>query len=198
MASFARTPEIGAEALACPLSKYAPCSDKMDVYAGAPYFGDNIARIDYREQVKQWAHSGSAGLDKLFQELSQGGVLNGGPAGGSIQLAYEEGMKGSAEVARRFGVELVAYEAGQHLKRDDSPHTIRDPAVKNLFLRANMDPRMGQLYTQYLNTWKKAGGGILLHFYGIAVSEPDTAFGMLENVNSNSSPKYNALMNYLR
>lgn len=198
ISSFARTPDVGREALACPLSKYAPCGNKVEAYAVAPYFGDNIAQIKNRAQVKQWAHSGSAGLNKLFKEIMQGGELNGGPTGGSIQLAYENGMKGSAAVAREFGVQLVAYEAGQHLKRDDPPHTIRDPAVKEMFMNANLDPRMGQAYSQYLNTWKRAGGGLILHFYGIAESEPNTAFGMLENVNSGSSPKYNALMNYLR
>ena len=107
-------------------------------------------------------------------------------------------MKGSIQVAREFGLELVAYEAGQHLKRDDPPHTIRDPAIKQMFLKANLDPRMGKLYTKYLNTWRQAGGGLLLHFYGIAESEPDTAFGMLESVYSANSPKYNALLNYSR
>jgi hypothetical protein len=197
IASFARTPDVGREALACPLSQYAPCGKKVEAYAVAPYFGDNIARIENRSQVKQWAHSGAAGLDKLFKELTQGGELQNGPAGGAVQLAYDNGMKGSAEVAKEFGVQLLAYEAGQHLKRDDPPHTVRDPAVKELFLQANLDPRMGGVYSQYLNTWKRAGGGLLLHFYGIAESEPNTAFGMLENVNSSGSPKYNALLNYL-
>ncbi len=198
IASFARTPDIGREALACPLSSYAPCASGMGAYAVAPYFGDNVALIKNRAQVKQWAHSGEAGLNKLFNELDHGGELNGGPAGGSIQLAYENGMKGSIQVAREFGLELVAYEAGQHLKRDDPPHTIRDPAIKQMFLKANLDPRMGKLYTKYLNTWRQAGGGLLLHFYGIAESEPDTAFGMLESVYSANSPKYNALLNYSR
>ncbi len=198
ISSFARNPEIGRETLACPLSKYAPCGKKVEAYAVAPYFGDNIARIENRAQVKQWAQSGAAGLDKLFKELSQGGELKGGPAGGSIQLAYDEGMKGSAEIAKEFGIQLVAYEAGQHLKRDDPPHTIRDPAVKNLFLQANLDPRMGNAYSQYFSKWRGAGGGLLLHFYGIAESEPNTAFGMLENVDSGGSPKYNALLNFMR
>ena len=198
ISSFARTPDVGREALACPLSKYAPCASGMGAYAVAPYFGDNIARIENRNQVKEWARSGEAGLNKLFNELMNGGELRNGPAGGSIQLAYENGMKGSAAVAREFGVELVAYEAGQHLKRDDRPHTIRDPAVKELFLKANLDQRMGQAYTKYLNTWRQSGGGLIMHFYGIGKSEPNTAFGMLENVTSNGSPKYNALLNYLR
>ncbi len=197
ISSFARTPDIGREALACPLSRYAPCASGMGAYAVAPYFGDNVAQIKNRAQVKQWAHSGTAGLNKLFNELDHGGELNGGPTGGSIRLAYDNGMKGSIAVAREFGLEAVAYEAGQHLKRDDPPHTIHDPAIKQMFLQANLDPRMGKLYTKYLNTWRQAGGGLLLHFYGIAESEPNTAFGMLESVNSNSSPKYNALINYL-
>jgi len=196
MASFARTPDVGREALSCPLISNTPCAKQVDAYAVAPYFGDYVALINHRPEVTQWANSGN-GLGLLFQELINGGVLSNGPKGGAVQLAYDNGIRGSAAVAKEFGVQLLAYEAGQHLKRDDRPHTLRDPAILNMFLQANQDQRMGGLYRQYLKRWRSEGGGLLMHFYGIAESEPFTAFGMLETSNSSNTPKYNALLDYL-
>lgn len=197
ISSFARTPDIGKESLACPLVSSTPCANVVDAYAVAPYFGDYVALINNRQEVTQWSNSGD-GLEKLFSELINGGVLRNGPAGGAVQFAYENGMRGSAAVAKEFGVKLLAYEAGQHLKRDDRPHTLRDPAILSMFMNANQDPRMGDLYRQYLNRWRSSGGDLLMHFYGIAQSEPNTAFGMLETSNSGNTPKYNALLQYLQ
>lgn len=197
ISSFARTPDIGREALACPLVSSTPCANVVDAYAVAPYFGDYVALINNRQEVTHWSNSPN-GLETLFSELINGGVLRDGPAGGAVQFAYENGMRGSAAVAKEFGVKLLAYEAGQHLKRDDRPHTLRDPTILSMFMTANQDPRMGDLYRQYLARWRNSGGDLLMHFYGIAQSEPNTAFGMLETSNSSNTPKYDALLQYLQ
>jgi hypothetical protein len=197
ISSFARTPDIARETLACPLVSNTPCANTVDAYAVAPYFGDYLALKQNRSIVKQWASSPN-GVDNVFAELMNGGLIPNGPAGGAIPLAYNNGIKGSAAVAKEFGVKLLAYEGGQHLKRDDPPHTLRDPEILGMFLKANQDPRMGQLYREYLNTWRRSGGDLFMHFYGVAQSEPNTAFGMLETSNSGSTPKYNALMDYSR
>ena len=91
----------------------------------------------------------------------------------------------------------MLYEAGQHLIRYDPPHNVKDPAVLNLFMSAQKDPRMRQAYQQYLRTWAESGGGLMLHFYGIGEPEPRNFFGMLDHLHQPSTPKYAALMEYL-
>jgi hypothetical protein len=57
---------------------------------------------------------------------------------------------------------------------------------------------MAQAYSKYLNTWRNQGGGLLMHFNGIATINNHSYFGMLDNVEQHSSPKYNALIGFLR
>ena len=56
---------------------------------------------------------------------------------------------------------------------------------------------MGNAYTKYLNAWNRAGGGMLMHFNGIAAIDDGNYFPMLEKAGTRS-PKLNAMTNYIR
>ncbi len=195
--SLNSVPWIGEEILNCPLWKEAKgCGRHIDAYGIGPYFGDYIARKEHRATVKSWTRDADGGKSRLFQEILNGGMLQNGPAGGAMgrlrtQLAQNKAL------ADKYRLEMVAYEAGQHLIRYDPPHTVKDPAVLNLFMSAQKDPRMRQAYQQYLQAWEKSGGGLMLHFYGIGEPEPKNFFGMLDSLQQPTSPKYQALMDYL-
>ena len=92
---------------------------------------------------------------------------------------------------------MLAYEGGQHLIRYDPPHTVKNPRVLNLFMSAQEDPRMRIAYQRYLDLWQRNGGGLMMHFYGIGEPEPKNFFGMLDYLEQPSTPKYQALMDYL-
>ena len=66
-----------------------------------------------------------------------------------------------------------------------------------LFANANRHPQMGAAYTKYLRAWNRAGGGLLMHFNGIAAIDDRNYFPMLEKAGTRT-PKYNAMTNYLR
>ena len=136
------------------------------------------------------------GLGKVFKEVLEGGVLWRGPRGGAMERVREH-IHANKKLADKYGLELLAYEAGQHLIRYDPPHTVEDPKVLNLFMSAQKDPRMKQAYEKYLKTWAESGGGLMLHFYGIGEPEPRNFFGMLDHLHQASTPKYLALMDYL-
>lgn len=71
-------------------------------------------------------------------------------------------VKKQAELSKHYGVDLVAYEGGQHLvayrthsmKAGPNPHIIA----------ANRDPRMAEFYIKFLRGWKQSGGKLLWHF----------------------------------
>jgi hypothetical protein len=195
--SLNSVPWIGKEILDCPLWKQANgCGRHVDAYGIGPYFGDYIARKEHRATVKSWTRNADGGKSRLFQEILNGGMLKDSPVGGAMgrlrtQLAQNKAL------ADKYRLQMVAYEAGQHLIRYDPPHTVKDPAVLNLFMSAQKDPRMRQAYQQYLQTWTQGGGGLLLHFYGIGEPEPKNFFGMLDYLHQPSTPKYLALMDYL-
>ncbi len=189
---------VGKETLDCPLWKEAGgCGKYVDAFAIGPYFGDYIARLEHRPEVKQWTRDPDGGMQRLFTEIEQGGVLKKGHPGGAIALTLGQYVDQNKKLADKYGLELLAYEAGQHLIRYDPPHTVKDPVVLNMFKRAQKDPRMQGAYQRYLNGWAQHGGGLLMHFYGIGELTDKNFFSMLDYVDSPPTPKYTALMQYL-
>ncbi|KAG1707597.1 Thiol-disulfide oxidoreductase ResA [Nymphon striatum] len=133
---------------------------------------------------------------RLFQEILHGGVVKNSPAGGAMTHLKNQ-LYANKKIADKYNLEMVAYEGGQHLIRYDPPHTVKDPKVLNLFMSAQKDPRMKQAYQRYLETWAQSGGGLMMHFFGIGEPEPKSFFGMLDHLHQPSTPKYQALMDYL-
>ncbi len=198
LSAQAAVPWVGTETLDCPLWKEAGgCGKYVDAYAIGPYFGDYIARLEHRPEVKQWTQDPDGGMAHLFHEILQGGVLKKGHPTGAINLTLGLYVDSSKKLADKYGLELLAYEAGQHLIRYDPPHTVKDPAVLNMFMRAQKDPRMQEAYQRYLTGWAEHGGGLLMHFYGIGELTNKNFFSMLDHVGQASTPKYAALMQYL-
>lgn len=197
MGSLNSVPWVGKEILDCPLHKPANgCGRHIDAYGIGPYFGDYIAKKENRATVKAWTRDADGGKSRLFQEILNGGVLQNGPPGGAFPLLATQ-LKANKELADKYGLEMVAYESGQHLIRFDPPHNVKDPDVLNLFMSAQKDPRMKQAYQRYLQTWDQSGGGLMLHYYGIGEPEPRNFFSMLDHLHQPSTPKYSALMEYL-
>jgi len=190
-------PWVGKEILDCPLWKPANgCGRHVDAFGIGPYFGDYIAKKEHRAAVKSWTRDADGGKSRLFQEILNGGMLAGGPQGGAMPLLKSQ-LAANKALADKYGLEMVAYESGQHLIRYDPPHNVKDPEVLNLFMSVQKDPRMRQAYQRFLDTWQQSGGGLMLHFYGIGEPEPRNFFSMLDHLQQPSTPKYAALMEYL-
>lgn len=197
LSAYAGAPAMAEEALSCPLAG-GNCASRIDAYGIAPYFGDYIARIENRALLKQWAHSGQAGMNNLFREILQGNLINDGIPGGAIPRAVKNRIDPNVAVTKKYGVKLLAYEGGQHLLRVDGAHVIRDEKIFELFSNANRDPRMIQAYQQYLQAWKRSGAGMMMHFNGISNIDNRNYFAMLERPENPNSAKYRAMMNYLQ
>ena len=199
LSSQSSAPWAGKETLDCPLWKEANgCGRHVDAFAVGPYFGDYIARKEHRETVKSWLRDPDGGMNRLFTEIEQGGQTDKDTGGGAINLTMNQYVKGNVELAQKYGLPLMAYEAGQHLIRFDPPHTVKEPDVLNLFMRAQKHPRMRSAYTRYLNAWNQATrGGLMMHYYGIGKPSPKNFFSMLDSSGQPSTPKYQALMDYL-
>lgn len=199
LASQSSAPWAGKETLDCPLWKEANgCGRYVDAFAIGPYFGDYIARKEHRETVKSWLRDPDGGMNRLFTEIERGGMVDKETGGGSVALTMNSYVKQNMALAQKYGLPLMAYEAGQHLIRFDPPHTVEDPAVLNLFMSAQKHPRMRTAYQRYLNGWNQATrGGLMMHYYGIGAPTPKNFFSMLDHSRQPSTPKYQALMDYL-
>ncbi len=178
------------EALDCPLWQESPClKHGIDVMAIAPYFGSYLGSQKNKPQFQNWT------VDRLFQEIQQGGELTSGPPGGAIQQAVEW-MKENFKVASERNLLLVAYEGGQHLVGNGREEN--NQAVTNLFIAANRDRRMYDVYLNYLNQWKTAGGTLFMHWLDIGIYSKWGSWGALEHVEQDGSPKYNALIDFIK
>lgn len=168
------------EAADCPVAIQAgarttPCRDDIDAVAIAPYFG-NYTNVPANEiEIQTWT------LDQLFNELNFGGQLannfntpctENGPAfsgrvvGGrcTVSATEEVGlwMDNHFVAARSRGLSMIAYEGGQHLVGVFGVEN--NAAITDLFVAANRDLRMGEIYESYLGNWKARGGELFAVF----------------------------------
>lgn len=108
------------QALDCPLWDQAPCSAHgIDAIAIAPYFGGHIGATSVRDEVLEWTRQSDSGLGALFTELTEGGVLSNSPGVGSVEALVGQVAAYRALVKAR-GLDLVAYEGGQHVGQETS------------------------------------------------------------------------------
>lgn len=172
---------VANQSLACPMWASQRggqnCAGQISALAIAPYFGGYLANERYLPNMAQWANSGSTGLDKVFEEMQHGLLyqLTYNPALPAWQQAPQDGALAKAEVemrqhkqvANRYGLDLVAYEGGQHFSYAGNMQGDRAIVNSNLFLAANRDPRMGQVYRDHLADWRNAGGNLYVMFESI-------------------------------
>ncbi|CAA6821683.1 MAG: Unknown protein [uncultured Thiotrichaceae bacterium] len=106
-----------------------------------------------------------------------------------------------AQIAKEYDVDLVAYEGGQHLAVDwlDQDYTKKQKeALLDLFLQANKDERMGQMYLELLRAWKEAGGNLFVTFTLPQTPHKWGSWGLKEHLNQarNQAPKYQAILQF--
>lgn len=116
----------------------------------APYFANYIGHASNRRILKVWAQNTTVGLDNLFKEVFEGGILPNSLAGGALQSSIDT-MNRFARATSQNGLALFGYEGGQHLNCG----YYEDWQIENLFTLANLDQRMGDAYRQYLEAWEQ-------------------------------------------
>ena len=102
-----------------------------------------------------------------------------------------------ADLAKKYGVKLIAYEGGQHLT---DPKARSTKSIPNQYLiGANRAWPMEKFYVDFLNNWDRITGGSLF----VAFSAPRTCqfygcWGIKEYLNQpdNKAPKYRALKRF--
>ncbi len=157
------------------------CGRFHDVIAIAPYFGGEIGGDAYKTKVATWLTQPDGGLASLFNELNTTSLAE------SVKWIQED-----KKVADAWGLPLVAYEGGQHLVDYSQSNT----ALQDLFTKANHDPRMGELYTKYLNAWKDNGGQTFVTFSYVAGDSKWGYWGALQTIFETSSAKWDAVKNF--
>ncbi|MFN8399030.1 MAG: hypothetical protein U0X74_03365 [Anaerolineales bacterium] len=187
------------QALDCPLWSAQTgkrCQDfGVDAVAIAPYFGSYIGDVSWQDQVQEWT------VDQLFDEIISGGLIRDPIPGdfndpnpqGAFAEAHEF-MDSYSEHAKRYGYHLLAYEAGQHLAGIGA--TQDNKKIVELFLQGNRDPRMGDIYSDYLQMWQEAHGETFVLFNFAGRYGRFGSWGLMEYIEQPSSPKYDAVVDF--
>jgi len=107
-------------------------------------------------------------------------------------------IENSKKVADKFGLKLIAYEAGQHMVGVGGAEN--NEAITRLFHAANRHPRMGQVYDLYYKAWERAGGDLLCHFSSVAKWSKWGSWGLIEYYDENParSPKFVSTMRWAK
>ena len=201
---------VGSNQSSIPTSKdileYHNAYQHIDAVAIAPYFYGCWNREAEQCQDKQLIPevlSQAQSVDEVFKIIHhpyypevEDFKKRGDPYGIASILNL---IKRQAENAKQFGVDLYAYEGGQHLVvrwQEDESQYAADAKLRELFEQANRDPRMKELYLQLLNGWKQAGGKLFVVFTLPQTFHRWGSFGIKESLNAprEQSPKYDAIM----
>jgi hypothetical protein len=106
-------------------------------------------------------------------------------------------VKEYRSLADTYGLSLVAYEGGQHLVGARGAQD--NDALTHLFHAFNRDPRIKQLYLDYLSLWKQAGGQLFVHYSDVSKWNKFGSWGALEYVAQprGAAPKFDALQTFI-
>lgn len=167
------------ERLTSQLLSYEKTHRYTDVFAIAPYF---YALPKVLRKAKN--------VDDVFEAMLDEGSNYG------LSASIEQ-IQTQAALVNEFGVELVAYEGGQHLVDWETRTVEQHP--NPLLYTANRDPRMGELYNRYLKAWKASGAKVFVHFSAPRIYSWYGSWGAKEYIAQprEQAPKYDALLDYL-
>jgi len=150
-----------------------------DALAVAPYFGRQFSAPARAPEVRTWRP------ERLIEACR-----------GEIDLALDQ-VEALATMARSRGLDLIAYEAGQHLAGRGG--TQSDTALTRLFVSTNRHPDMKSLYERLLVGWHTRGGGLMLMFSFVSSSGKWGSWGLLEwqDQPRERAPKYDSVLDYI-
>ena len=150
-----------------------------DALAIAPYFGYSFGNPKTADEVAQLT------VEQLLEKCK-------------AEVAKErESMARQAALAKKFGVKLFAYEAGQHLVGHGGAEN--NQKLTDLFIAANRHSTMKDLYREYLNNWKTGGGDLLMVFSSTGRPSKWGSWGVLEYQDQDpaTAPKFRAVQEFI-
>lgn len=161
-------------------AKYGRASDVIDAITPAAYIGLPAA-----------ADQAGLTLDGLFAALDA--ELNGT---GRLQE--------HADLARQYGVDLVHYEAGQHVIGFNPEIRQPDGSTRGGFINLDVkaaaqdDPRMGDLYRRLFERQQRFGARLFMHFHDIDPGGRFGWWGLWTRVDAPDGPKAAAVLQFAR
>ena len=162
------------------LLSYRNAYQKTDAIAIAPYFFPSLKSSKKARSVAQ--------LFKLIYDPKEKYSI-------PKVLGY---IHKNAQTAKKFGVDLIAYEGGQHLVDWKSRKIDQHPT--KLMIAANRDWRMAKAYSDFMQGWKDNGGKLFVNFSAPRTYQWFGSWGTKEYITQPiaKAPKHRSLMQFAR
>lgn len=159
---------------------YNETYQSVDALAIAPYIGGNLVGFRKAEDV-----------DDIFHLLTDEKSYR------SLPKVIEE-IRKQAELAKKFGVSLIAYEGGQGLVDWAAKDYLQHP--NPLFFAANRDPRMGELYKDLYTQWRELGAEVFVAFSAPRSCNWHGCWGLKEHIRQDvaDAPKLKASLAFMQ
>lgn len=195
-----------------------PPAEAFDAYAVAAYFGGALGLEENAAMLRDWlAQSrdaaereaaarglpGAARADyiaahrfDLAERMTAAELLDGGLSGsptGSLAELTGRLLPHHAEVARRYGLRLVAYEGGSHLAAIGP--ILDDPAVTDFLTHMTFSEEMGALYRHLLAGWTAAEGDLFAAYNDLYAPSKWGSWGA-QRWPGDDNPRWRALRAY--
>lgn len=143
------------------LMSYNDSFQKVDSISCAPYFGPSVKASNYATII---------GL--TVEELAEY-VMN-------VELPISRArMDSYAAIASTYGVDMVAYEGGNHVVGVGA--YLNDQALTDKLVALSRMPEMYSIYTKYMDDWRASGGKMFCHFRDTSTPSKYGTWGLLEH-----------------
>ncbi|MCK5812621.1 MAG: hypothetical protein KAH03_00115 [Cocleimonas sp.] len=162
------------------LLTYRDAYKKTDALAIGPYFYPKLKTVRRARSVND-----------IFKALYDKKEIYSIP--GVMKLIAKQ-----AKISKDYGVDLIAYEGGQHLVDWKSRSIHKNPT--KLLIAANKDWRMAKAYKDFFRGWKKAGGTLFVNFSAPRTSQWFGSWGTKEYLTQplNKAPKHRAILQFIK
>lgn len=162
-----------------------PASLLTDALAIAPYFGGFLGSANTQNEVQNYTP------DQVMDILEHSLSLQ------TEKTRWQYDNAHSRTNDRGEEIRLIAYEGGQHLAGTGGAEN--NEQLTALFHEVNRHPRMRDVYFDYYNRWKAAGGEVFAVFSSMGDYTKWGSWGILESYEGvSNAPKYGATMAFNR
>ncbi len=196
MGTQTANPWVASQVLNCDQWEAYPCyKHGIDALAITGYFSGGFGKPEYEQAIESWLEDPNVDeFEPAITQLKNGSVFD--EESYSVK-GLREKFDQHANIVQEKSLELVIYEGGSHiLGRKGVENNER---LTKFFIELHRRPEFYDMYTQMLKTWKNTNENRTLFMNFTDISKPSKwgSWGVLEHVDQDSSPRYDALMDFI-
>lgn len=159
---------------------------RAEAEAGSLELADQAARARYVQE-----HQYDLAIKRAAQELRNGEVT--GDAEDTVQAAVGHLFPYHAQVAKKYGLDLIMYEGGTHVVGIGD--RLEDQELAAFFSVLNYSEEMGLLYAELMDGWKASGGTLFNAFTDVYPAGRWGSWGALRHLDDDN-PRWNAIQQF--